>query len=294
MTVLRRALSAADRRRVLAVTHAANASPDPLAHYQAVRLRLPRRHGGVWWLLEDGGEAVCSLMAYPLSFAVGQRVVPGHGLGAVATLPAARGRGFATALCRRAIEEAEGEGRRLGLLFSAIPAPFYERLGYRVVPAWNHVIRDLAALAASGPAATLVPIDPRSDVPTWLGHYRAAHPGAHLFRDEAAWHESLLCNGPDVFHAVGDPARGYVRVLLDEPGELFVVELMAPPADHAPVLRALATLGLALRRNRIEGWFDPVPALAEHVEDSGRARTLPMLRGDVDPTTARFWGSDFF
>ena len=58
MPTIRLATSAEDRLRVLTVTHAANASRDPLAYYQALRLKLPRRHAGAWWLREDQGVAL--------------------------------------------------------------------------------------------------------------------------------------------------------------------------------------------------------------------------------------------
>jgi len=42
------------------------------------------------------------------------------------------------------------------------------------------------------------------------------------------------------------------------------------------------------------GWFRPCAELADHFIDEGRARTLPMVRGDVTLDGAQFWSSDYF
>ena len=147
----RPAVSSADRRAVATITHAANASTLPLDVFVATRLRNPRRATATWWLLEDGGVAVASLVAYPLTFAAGDAIAIGYGLGAVGTAPSARARGYATELCRQVIDANEAEGRRVGLLYSAIPPTFYVRLGFHVVPAWHHVCARPAELAAGGP-----------------------------------------------------------------------------------------------------------------------------------------------
>ena len=276
------------------VWHVATGCDQPLAYQQALRLRLPRRHEGTWWMLEQGGRVLSSLMCYPLRLARGREVLPAYGLGAVATRPEARRRGHAAALCRRAIAVAEAEGRGVGLLFSALPPAYYGRLGFVAAPAWHHVCPDAAALAASGRRAALTPLDPRLDVPALLAHYRRPHAGLHVFRDEAEWLACLTRNAEDVFFGWGAPLQGYVRVDAGSSEGLDVVELMVAPEDRAPVLRSVAGLATGMGRRIVEGWFDPVPELASFFEDCGRARTRPMLRGVEDVRDARIWGSDYF
>jgi len=278
----------------MGVWHAATQGAEPLGYHQALRLTLLRRHQGTWWMLEEGGRLVSSLMCYPLRFADGDGVVAGYGIGAVATRPEARRRGHAAALCRRAIEVAEGAGRSIGLLFSAISPAYYARLGFSVVPAWRHVCSSAAELAASGPQAELVPLDPRLDVETLTACYRAVHGGLHVHRDENEWREALVRNARDVFFGLGAPLQGYVRLNTDDQEGIEVVELMVPPQEQESVLRAVAGLTAAMGRREVEGWFDPVPGLAAFFEDRGRASTLPMVRGTRDVAEARFWGSDYF
>ena len=294
MPVARRALSPTDRLAAIAVSHAATAPTESLDHYQALRMRNPRRASATWWLLEDAGAPVASLVCYPLEFAVEGAIVPGHGLGAVATHPDARKRGFATELCRQAIAGAEAEGRSIGLLYSAIPPAFYERLGYRVAPAWRpSCTTRLAELAASGPHVAWTPLDPRREAATLATLYERHHRGAHLHRDEAGFRRSVELNVRDTFFGLGQPLVGYVRLAVED-GWVEVVEDVVPEPDRAAALRTVARLAVDLASKGVEGWFDPCPEVAGFFEDRGRATTLPMLRGVADVVGARFHGSDYF
>ena len=42
------------------------------------------------------------------------------------------------------------------------------------------------------------------------------------------------------------------------------------------------------------GWWAAPSELAGLVEDVGRARTLPMIRGSTELTQFRVWGSEYF
>jgi predicted N-acetyltransferase YhbS len=294
MVVVRRAETDADRRAVLEVAHAATRPEAPFEHFAALRLSHPRRALASWWLLEEDGRAASSLVRYPLRFSDGGGEREGYGHGAVATRPHARRRGLARTLCERAIEDAEAEGRRVGLLFSAIPPAYYERLAFRALPAWGHVAERPADLAASGPRAPLVPLDPRRSVERLAALYERHHAGSlHLRRDAAAFARTIEIEPRDLFFAAPDPERGYVRAAPDRES-LDVLELVLPDEDRAPALRALAHLAGALGLARLEGWFPPVPEVAAHFRDAGRATTLPMVRGAEDVAGARFWASDHF
>lgn len=293
MPVARRALSPADRLAAAAVSHAATAPTESLAHFQALRMRNPLRASATWWLLEDAGVPVASLVCYPLLFAVDGTVVPGHGLGAVATHPDARKRGFATELCRRAIAGAEEEGRRVGLLYSAIAPAFYERLGYRVAPAWRPSCRRTAELAASGPHLPWTPLDPRREAATLAALYERHHRGVHLHRDEAGFLRNVELNVRDIYFGLGHPLTGYVRLTVED-DYVEVVEDVVPETDRAAALRTVARLAVELTAKGVDGWFDPCPEVAPFFEDRGRATTLPMLRGVTEVADARFSSSDYF
>lgn len=281
--MIREATTEDERRRCLRVHHRANASPLPFPVYAASRLASDRRQRASWWMIEEDGEVVATLLRHDLRFAVGGRVLRGYGLGGVATDPDHRRRGLASRLC--AAVHREGEP---ALLFSAIPPAFYERLGYRVLPAGDAVARDPAALAAGGPRAELVPIRAESH-PERLREAWDRAP-VRLHRDREGWARSLRDDPTDLFLAIGE--RGYVRLHHDA-DELEVVELEVD--EPVPVIRALAGLaaagGLALG-----GWFEVPTELAAAFDDRGRARTLPMLRphGELDGSGLRLSSADYF
>lgn len=291
---MRRAESEADRLAVLAVDHAARGRGGSALHFAALRLETVKRQDADWWLLLEDGVPVSSLICYPLVFREGERQRSGYGLGAVATTPGARRRGHARQLCEAAIEAAEAEGRDLGLLFSAIAPAYYEKSGFVVAPAVAHASDQLDEIARSGERAELVPIDPRRDVEHLCALYTQAHPGLHLHRDPQAWLHSLACSPGDTFYVLGSPARGYVRLYVDEPDEVDFVEPIVPADECAAVFRAVAALARDMGRTRLSGWFDVPPDLAPFFEPGSRERTWPMLRGAEDPAAARFWGTDHF
>jgi predicted N-acetyltransferase YhbS len=290
----RRAVSAADRLAAAAIGHSSSAESRkiPLDLFQAVRLRLALRARGEWWLLEVDGEPVSTLMCYPLAFGAGRDSFPGYGLGAVATRPEVRCRGYATALCRAVIEAADGQGRAIGLLFSAIPPGLYERMGFVVAPAGQPTSTRPLDLAASGARSPLVPLDPRREAASILSAYEAWHPGLRMRRDLESWPRSLEVNPTDVFF--GLPSGGYLRLCVSDPAVLEVVETIAPPEEAAAALRAVADLAARHARTEVAGWFDTPAEVASFFEDRGRATTLPMLRGWREVATARFWSSDYF
>jgi GNAT superfamily N-acetyltransferase len=84
---------------------------------------------------DDDGALLASLkwFAFPAEIDSEPRAV--LGLGAVFTPREARGRGHATALVEAALARGASQGYDLALLMSEIGAPFYESLGFRVLPA---------------------------------------------------------------------------------------------------------------------------------------------------------------
>lgn len=249
---------------------------------RARRLACPRRNQAAGWVLEEDGRIVSGLLCYPLAFetAAGERR-PGFGLGAVATLSEARGRGHASSLCAH-VAEREGEcGRSLGLLFSAVAPAFYERLGYREIRAFDHVTKRLDELASSGPRAVWNPIDPRRSLAHLASLHDVAHAGRlHLARDERSWRRSLEAGSSDRWLALGDPDgafEGYARFGVD--GVVFdLVELvLSDPALEARALRGLAALALELECTKLGSWLAPSEFVAGWFEDTGRSSTLPML-----------------
>ncbi len=281
----------------LSVAHAANVSQDPLQVYAAKRLHHGRRRSGQWWLGSVAGQPVTSLMCYRLALTgPGGGALAGFGLGAVATRPEARCQGYASKLCQAAATAAKAEGAGVGLLYSAIPSAFYERLGYRVCPAHNFSTDDPAEVAGSGSQARLTACDPLRRAEVLSAAYRSNLDGRlRVARDAARWRTSWSYFSDDWCFLI-DGGPGYVRVV-DDPEELELLELCpAEGASPQPALRAVAALTVALGRKRLVGWLEEGELAGSSFRDLGRARTLPMLSGvsEADAARARFFGSDHF
>jgi len=278
------ARTTADRARVADVARLAYGRThlSPLVH-AARRIGSPRCATASAWLGTVDGEPVASLLRYEFTLRRGGARRRAFGLGGVGTHPDHRNKGFATRLCREAAERHGGAG----LLFSAVPAAFYERLGYVAVPAWEHACERPDALAGSGPRATLAPLDPRREVERLAAAWDAAHEGSwHIERDALRWRLTLeIC--PDDFWLAVD-AGGYVRLTLEK-DSLDLVERCTPDPDGA--LRAVAALA---EGRKITTWLPPDPLLMAHFEDRGRATTRPMLLGVDAPESARFSSADYF
>ena len=80
------------------------------------------------------GRLVSTLRIWDRWVHLGSTPVRMGGIGGVTTHPDHRGRGLATRLMRHAVGHMGGDGYDLGLLFSAIPARFYLRMGWSCVP----------------------------------------------------------------------------------------------------------------------------------------------------------------
>jgi GNAT superfamily N-acetyltransferase len=113
--------------------------------------------------LVDGNELLASAKWYDLGCELAGQPCRVLGIGAVFTPDARRGRGHAKDLIARMLAQAEGSGYHAAVLFSEIGAPYYEAMGFTVIP------RDTVTLDVvfpkQGPPATLVRAGEDADLP---------------------------------------------------------------------------------------------------------------------------------
>ena len=238
------------------------------------------------------------------------------GLGAVFTPPAQRGRGYATALIERLVEQARGEGALLGGLFSEIGAPFYERLGFTVVPVDEVTVE---VTRGGGAPAMLVRAGEERDLPAIAAMHAARVEGVpfavrrdvHAIRYAMARKRLLAGLGPVglrqvEFFVAEEGASAVAYVLLSENANGWTLE---EAGDRDPagarlgaMLQVLVAREPAQRTPLIRAWWPrsfPVPPQLT-LTDRGSARDLFMVRQLADiapPETADdlfYWRSDFF
>lgn len=244
----------------------------------------------------SGGAVLSSLKLYrPLVRARG-RTARAAVLGAVFTPRAQRGRGHASAMVSAATEAARRRGDPLVLLFSDIGTAFYERLGFRPLPAteqWGRIPR-----TPGPPSAEWEFRDPsRAD----LDEIREAHHASCLrrplavIRDADHW-EFLWARTSSFFSRLDEPElrprflagfrhgsfAGYL-VTVDGRGEWSVREVEAREGDPdgmAELFRAGAREARADGLGRFCGWLPPeLPPRLEgwKIESQPRRRALPMV-----------------
>jgi hypothetical protein len=103
--------------------------------YNDAQRRTPWGAGHLHRLvLTDGRRWLSTAKRYDLRASLDGRDVRLLGIGAVFTPPALRRRGHAAELLHRMLDQAEGEGFEVALLFSEIGARYYAALGFEPVP----------------------------------------------------------------------------------------------------------------------------------------------------------------
>lgn len=104
--------------------------------------------------LVEGGEYLASAKWYDLACQREGKPMRVLGIGAVFTPENQRGRGRAKELIAKMMEQAESQGYEAALLFSEIGAPYYEQMGFTVIPRETLTLDVL--FPRQGPPATLV------------------------------------------------------------------------------------------------------------------------------------------
>ncbi len=249
----------------------------------------------VW--VEDDGSVLSSMKLYRPLLRDRTSSSRAAGIGAVFTPPARRRQGHATAMLRALMELAHATGTRAAVLFSDIGVEYYERLGFRTLPAeeaWGRLSRQ-------GPTSptgyTLRPMR-ASD----LDAVRAAHdewcerrPFA-ILRDREYW-EFLMARAAAFFARLdGSNLSRRYRVALHDgefAGYLIAVQgqgiwtvrevgaANADPDTIAAILRTGAAEAWEDGMRRVFGWFprplgDLLPEWRLRFEP--RRRAVPMIR----------------
>jgi GNAT superfamily N-acetyltransferase len=267
-------------------------------------------------VLSDGRRWLSTAKRYRLRARLDGDEVGVLGIGAVFTPPLLRRRGYAAEIVRRMLDQAEGEGIGLALLFSEIGTSYYRSLGFRPVPLTQ--LR-LAVAPLGGPAA----------IPMRSGEARDLAAVAEMNERQAGGFRFSLRRGPEyigyaiakkrLLAACGPAGRRKVEFLVVEEGGraagylvLFEVGgywMLTECGDRDPsgarVGAMLQTLAADpdRRPSHVRAWLPPaflppqfrvvareLPGLTMMLRPIGRTRLERDLReGDV-----AYWHADAF
>jgi predicted N-acetyltransferase YhbS len=266
-------------------------------------------------LLDDGGALLATAKRYRLDARLAGRVVRLCGLAAVFTPPDRRGRGHATALIERLIEQERAQGAAAILLFSEIGPGFYERLSFTAVP-----IDEVTVTVAIKPGAPamLVRAGDERDLPAIVAMHAARSDGVvfSLRRDAPLIHHALTKKR--LFAGLSRHGRRQVEFFVAEEGASAVAYVILTTTDRGWTLEeagdrdpAGARLGAILQglvarepsheAPLIRAWWPrtfPVPPQMT-LADRTDARDVMMMRALTDvplPAGADdvfYWRSDY-
>jgi GNAT superfamily N-acetyltransferase len=177
--------------------------------------------------LLENDTLLASAKRYDLSAIVDGANVPVLGIGAVFTPEPLRGRGHARALIELMVQEARARGCHYALLFSEIGAPYYEAMGFRVVP--RHLVSiDVQPMAGS--PMTFVRSGETTDLPA-IAEISRRYAAGSAFALDRSWPFLAF-----VF------ARRRLLAGLDPTGERHV-EFFVAEEGHRPVAYVFVTRG---------------------------------------------------
>ena len=239
--------------------------------------------------LYDGDSLRATCKLYYLDTTVRGAATTVGGLGAVATPPEHRGRGYARALCRDALHEYREADVGFVTLWP-FSTPFYRRLGWGTANTYRRYDLPPSALPDSDPAGQFV----RLDADDWerlrrVESARVAGAALSLQRSEAWWRERTLADwdGGGVPYCYGyerdGELRGYVvyTVADDADHTLSVSNLAATDEEaHRALLAFLGRHGAQIERVTLQ--LPPDADLLHRVEDPGAVdcsvEAGPMVR----------------
>ncbi len=274
------------------------------------RLDSRQHNRADWWVGTLDGRVVTSLGAYPLLLRLAGELVTGCGIGAVHTDPEFRGRGFATALCEAVMEDAQGGGDEVALLYTDIDPDFYRSLGFETTDRFRWRCDDLRGLADAVDRTThAYPLDPEVDDERLRNLYDRAHAECSLWmaRDSDYWSYLDQLHPEDdvvvVESGIGEDLL-YARLREGDQTDTVVATelpyLTDAPQDCAAGLAGLADLLVDTEVHQIEIGAEPRGAASRYFSRTRRDEGIPMvapLSADFEfevGEDARFWRTDKF
>jgi len=286
--------------------------------WNAAQLRTPwgRDHLHRFALLDEHGGVLASAKRYRHDVRVGDRNGWMCGIGAVFTPEPHRGRGHASTLVERMLEDASREGALVAGLFSEIGTDFYERLGFSRVPMDEvtvHVTR------AKGSPATLVRAGVDRDYPSIcaLHETRSRDAMFAMRRDPDALHYAITKKR--LFAGLSATGSRQVEFFVAEEGATAVAYVvlsenqfgwtLEEAGDRDPanarvgaILQVLVAREPSIELPLIRAWWPPAFAVPPQLSLSRRTdpADIFMLRALADvplPQEAAdvfYWRSDYF
>ena len=267
--------------------------------------------------LVDGAGLRASAVRYEFEGMLDGRTVRLCGIGSVFTQPEHRGRGHATALVERLLDDATRDGADLALMFAGSDVAFPIRHGFSIIPTTDATIT-VAEPVRYGAPMTLIRGGEERDYAAVvaMGRTRAVPYRFHLDRDldlvqHAITRRRLVAGlGPAgarelQFFIAEECITAAAYVVLSVAGDAWTLEECGDRdvtgARVGAILQALIARAPVERRPTIRGWLPPgfsPPQVSLSAAPSAVTMLVKPLRGGspaaLDGRDVLYWCSDIF
>ncbi|MFP6620507.1 MAG: GNAT family N-acetyltransferase [Pirellulaceae bacterium] len=252
--------------------------------------RVSPQHNRARWCvgcLDD--QVVVSLGCYPVQLSWQGEQIAAILIGAVHTLPAYRGRGYAPRLLAWVEEQERQQGVCVSGLFSDIDADYYGRFGYERCDSWELKIPVTPDSETVMTRWTLQPMDPHQQLSRLRQWYEASQRNLSvwLVRDDAYWQYMLSKSSSDRFFQLVDSqeqTHGYVRLQVE--GDSWVIQDwgLAQPSTSGLEDMLVAILQQASQQavSCIRGWLPFLEKVSVEVDFEPRPQEITMFKS-LDP-----------
>jgi predicted N-acetyltransferase YhbS len=261
----------------------------PGAYLEHVHEQIGRSDGALSYagVIDDSGKLIASYKRYDVVLASPDGPVHALGIGAVFTPEAKRGQGLAAGMLAAAMQRSRERGQRMALLFSEIEPSYYERLGFRRLPAKTY-----SANVAILPREPEVEVSACDDFATLLGLHERSQSvdGWWMKRTESSFRYWAWRHGTRARFLIsrGGETLGYLSVAIRAQA-LWVEDAARVNAPREVLWVALRRLAERAGRSEVAGWLRPDDA-AGAFDECDRKLCIPMLRplddGDDNPALA--------
>ena len=242
----------------------------------------PQHNRANWCVGCIDDQVVVSLGSYPIQLHWDGQQVAGIFIGAVHTMPAFRGHGFAPQLLSWVEDQEQQQGVRVSGLFSDIDPNYYARLGYEQCEGWEMSIKITEAAEVREAEWQLQPIDPQQQLAKIQNWYEMAQQNRAVWviRDADYWQYMLAKAATDQFFLLVDEQQqeqGYLRVHSHD--EHWVVQDWGlATGDVAAMMAAIRSSACQQGVTSIVGWLPQVQETIDGIDFESRPQEITMFK----------------
>ena len=249
------------------------------------RSTSPQHNRAKWCVGCIDDRVVTSLGCYPLQLHWDGQQVAGILIGAVHTLPAFRGHGYAPQLLSWVEQQEQQQGVCVSGLFSDIDPNYYSRFGYEQCDGWEMSMKAGSSAALPASQWLLEPIDPQQHLARIQAWYETAQQNLSVWvvRDDDYWQYMLAKSATDQFFLLVDgqqQEQGYVRVHSHD--DCWLIQdwglSTGNQSDQVAMIAAIRCTAFGQGVTSIVGWLPRLEEPLDGIDFELRPQEITMFK----------------